>query len=101
MHPRWLGWSWALRGEDALSGLESDGSCFITPRNPFIIFSGGMPRASYGDRHCVSVLQGQTLATLDFTSRVIDFFTVQSPGATEGGTPCWGGPGEWVVGDLC
>uniref|UniRef100_A0A663NC62 LLGL scribble cell polarity complex component 1 n=1 Tax=Athene cunicularia TaxID=194338 RepID=A0A663NC62_ATHCN len=53
--------------------------------NPFIIFNGGMPRASYGDRHCVSVLQGQTLATLDFTSRVIDFFTVQSSEATEGG----------------
>ncbi|NXC76765.1 L2GL1 protein, partial [Anhinga anhinga] len=53
--------------------------------NPFIIFSGGMPRASYGDRHCVSVLQGQTLATLDFTSRVIDFFTVQSTEAAEGG----------------
>ncbi|XP_044517692.1 lethal(2) giant larvae protein homolog 1 [Gracilinanus agilis] len=44
--------------------------------NHFIIFSGGMPRASYGDRHCVTVLQGQTLVTLDFTSRVIDFFTV-------------------------
>ncbi|XP_068063332.1 lethal(2) giant larvae protein homolog 1 isoform X2 [Anomalospiza imberbis] len=53
--------------------------------NPFIIFSGGMPRASYGDRHCVSVLQGQTLATLDFTSRVIDFFTVQSAEVPEGG----------------
>uniref|UniRef100_A0A8C3J971 LLGL scribble cell polarity complex component 1 n=1 Tax=Calidris pygmaea TaxID=425635 RepID=A0A8C3J971_9CHAR len=53
--------------------------------NPFIIFSGGMPRASYGDRHCVSVLQGQTLATLDFTSRVIDFFTVQSAEVAEGG----------------
>ncbi|KAM6379420.1 lethal(2) giant larvae protein homolog 1 isoform 1-T2 [Pluvialis apricaria] len=53
--------------------------------NPFIIFSGGMPRASYGDRHCVSVLQGQTLATLDFTSRVIDFFTVQSAKVAEGG----------------
>ncbi|KAF1446200.1 hypothetical protein FQV07_0009621, partial [Pygoscelis papua] len=52
---------------------------------PFIIFNGGMPRASYGDRHCVSVLQGQTLATLDFTSRVIDFFTVQSAEAAEGG----------------
>ncbi|KAM9695203.1 lethal(2) giant larvae protein homolog 1 [Trichechus inunguis] len=44
----------------------------------FIIFSGGMPRASYGDRHCVSVLQAETLVTLDFTSRVIDFFTVHS-----------------------
>ncbi|XP_015732038.1 lethal(2) giant larvae protein homolog 1 [Coturnix japonica] len=53
--------------------------------NPFIIFSGGMPRASYGDRHCVSVLQGQSLATLDFTSRVIDFFTVQDPEVPEGG----------------
>ncbi|KAF1397810.1 hypothetical protein FQV23_0014416, partial [Spheniscus humboldti] len=58
--------------------------------NPFIIFNGGMPRASYGDRHCVSVLQGQTLATLDFTSRVIDFFTVQSTEAAEGGTSRWG-----------
>ena len=53
-----------------------------------------MPRASYGDRHCVSVLQGQTLATLDFTSRVIDFFTVQSTEAAEGGTSRRGGPGE-------
>ncbi len=44
-----------------------------------------MPRASYGDRHCVSVLQGQSLATLDFTSRVIDFFTVQDPEVPEGG----------------
>lgn len=51
----------------------------------FIIFSGGMPRASYGDRHCVSVLQGQTLVTLDFTSRVIDFFTVHNTEAAEGG----------------
>ncbi|NWX19331.1 L2GL1 protein, partial [Aegotheles bennettii] len=66
-----------------LVGTGSDGGCFS--RNPFIIFSGGMPRASYGDRHCVSVLQGQTLATLDFTSRVIDFFTVQSAEAAEGG----------------
>ncbi|XP_072794633.1 lethal(2) giant larvae protein homolog 1 isoform X2 [Vicugna pacos] len=44
----------------------------------FIIFSGGMPRASYGDRHCVSVLRSETLVTLDFTSRIIDFFTVHS-----------------------
>ncbi|XP_040830442.1 lethal(2) giant larvae protein homolog 1 isoform X2 [Ochotona curzoniae] len=46
----------------------------------FTIFSGGMPRASYGDRHCVSVLRAETLVTLDFTSRVIDFFTVHSTG---------------------
>ncbi|XP_048220974.1 lethal(2) giant larvae protein homolog 1 isoform X2 [Perognathus longimembris pacificus] len=44
----------------------------------FIIFSGGMPRASYGDRHCVSVMRAETLVTLDFTSRIIDFFTVHN-----------------------
>lgn len=44
--------------------------------NHFIMFSGGMPRASYGDRHCVTIMQGKNLVTLDFTSRVIDFFTV-------------------------
>uniref|UniRef100_A0A8C5PSX4 LLGL scribble cell polarity complex component 1 n=1 Tax=Leptobrachium leishanense TaxID=445787 RepID=A0A8C5PSX4_9ANUR len=46
----------------------------------FILFSGGMPRASYGDRHCVTIMQGKNLVTLDFTSRVIDFFTVCSLG---------------------
>lgn len=60
----------------------SRGSWFTWPPSPcrdhFIIFSGGMPRASYGDRHCVSVLRAETLVTLDFTSRVIDFFTVHS-----------------------
>ncbi|XP_053327860.1 lethal(2) giant larvae protein homolog 1 isoform X2 [Spea bombifrons] len=52
--------------------------------NHFIIFSGGMPRASYGDRHCVTVMQGKNLVTFDFTSRVIDFFTV-CPVKTEDG----------------
>ncbi|XP_015216014.1 lethal(2) giant larvae protein homolog 1 isoform X2 [Lepisosteus oculatus] len=45
---------------------------------PFVLFSGGMPRASYGDRHCVTVLQETTQVTLDFTSRVIDFFTIHN-----------------------
>ncbi|KAF5911953.1 hypothetical protein HPG69_015931 [Diceros bicornis minor] len=53
----------------------------------FIIFSGGMPRASYGDRHCVSVLQAETLVTLDFTSRIIDFFTVHSTRPEDGVCP--------------
>uniref|UniRef100_A0A8C9SRC8 LLGL scribble cell polarity complex component 1 n=1 Tax=Scleropages formosus TaxID=113540 RepID=A0A8C9SRC8_SCLFO len=43
---------------------------------PLVVFSGGMPRASYGDRHCVTVLQEKMQVTLDFTSRVIDFFTI-------------------------
>lgn len=53
-------------------------------RDHFIIFSGGMPRASYGDRHCVSVLRAETLVTLDFTSRIIDFFTVHSTRPEDG-----------------
>ncbi|XP_023646948.1 LLGL scribble cell polarity complex component 2 isoform X2 [Paramormyrops kingsleyae] len=44
---------------------------------PFLIFSGGMPRASYGDRHCISVISGKTHVALDFTSRIIDFFVIQ------------------------
>ncbi|KAG7270167.1 hypothetical protein CRUP_026168 [Coryphaenoides rupestris] len=40
--------------------------------------SGGMPRASYGDRHCLTVQQDRERVTLDFTSRVIDFFTVHN-----------------------
>ncbi|XP_051877144.1 lethal(2) giant larvae protein homolog 1 isoform X1 [Pristis pectinata] len=46
--------------------------------SPFIIFNGGMPRASYGDRHCITIMQGKAQVTLDFTSRVIDFFTVHN-----------------------
>ena len=45
-------------------------------REPFIIFSGGMPRASYGDKHTVSVMQGSNHAVLDFTSKVIDFISI-------------------------
>ncbi|XP_025715749.1 LLGL scribble cell polarity complex component 2 isoform X4 [Callorhinus ursinus] len=40
---------------------------------PFTIFQGGMPRASYGDRHCISVVHDGQQTAFDFTSRVIDF----------------------------
>uniref|UniRef100_A0A8C2N7W0 LLGL scribble cell polarity complex component 2 n=1 Tax=Cricetulus griseus TaxID=10029 RepID=A0A8C2N7W0_CRIGR len=40
---------------------------------PFIVFQGGMPRASYGDRHCISVVHNGQQTAFDFTSRVIDF----------------------------
>ena len=42
----------------------------------FIIFTGGMPRASYGDRHTLSMMQGVQHAVFDFTSRVVDFVTL-------------------------
>ncbi|KAJ6660315.1 hypothetical protein lerEdw1_017738, partial [Lerista edwardsae] len=45
---------------------------------PYIIFQGGMPRASYGDRHSISVVHGNQQTAFDFTSRVIDFFVVAS-----------------------
>ncbi|XP_047427765.1 lethal(2) giant larvae protein homolog 1 [Mugil cephalus] len=45
---------------------------------PVLLYSGGMPRASYGDRHCLTIQQDKEHVTLDFTSRVIDFFTIHS-----------------------
>uniref|UniRef100_A0A6Q2YH66 Lethal giant larvae homologue 2 domain-containing protein n=1 Tax=Esox lucius TaxID=8010 RepID=A0A6Q2YH66_ESOLU len=44
---------------------------------PFLLFSGGMPRASYGDRHCITVIHSKTHVALDFTSRIIDFFVIR------------------------
>lgn len=46
-------------------------------RPPFLLFSGGMPRASYGDRHCITVIHNKTHVALDFTSRIIDFFVIR------------------------
>lgn len=43
---------------------------------PFYIFSGGMPRASYGEKHTVTVMQEDNQVVFDFTSKVIDFVTV-------------------------
>uniref|UniRef100_H2ZMJ2 Lethal giant larvae homologue 2 domain-containing protein n=1 Tax=Ciona savignyi TaxID=51511 RepID=H2ZMJ2_CIOSA len=43
---------------------------------PYVVFSGGMPRANYGDRHCMTVMNGSKHVTFDFTSRVIDFFVI-------------------------
>nr|XP_061823019.1 LLGL scribble cell polarity complex component 2-like isoform X1 [Nerophis lumbriciformis] len=44
---------------------------------PFLLFSGGMPRASYGDRHCITVIHNKIHVALDFTSRIIDFFVIR------------------------
>uniref|UniRef100_H3CAN4 LLGL scribble cell polarity complex component 2 n=1 Tax=Tetraodon nigroviridis TaxID=99883 RepID=H3CAN4_TETNG len=44
---------------------------------PFLLFSGGMPRASYGDRHCITVIHSKAHVALDFTSRIIDFFVIR------------------------
>jgi len=42
-----------------------------------MIFCGGMPRAPYGDRFTLSIMQGDSQhVVLDFTSKVIDFVTL-------------------------
>lgn len=45
-----------------------------------IIFSGGMPRASYSEKYTVTVYgsNGKTHVVLDFTSKVIDFTHIES-----------------------
>ncbi|XP_069510871.1 LLGL scribble cell polarity complex component 2 [Ambystoma mexicanum] len=45
---------------------------------PYIVFQGGMPRASYGDRHSISAIHGNQQTAFDFTSRVIDFFVISN-----------------------
>lgn len=45
-------------------------------RGDLIIFGGGMPRASYGDRNTVTAMQGEFHVTFNLTSRVIDFVVV-------------------------
>uniref|UniRef100_T1IK87 Uncharacterized protein n=1 Tax=Strigamia maritima TaxID=126957 RepID=T1IK87_STRMM len=45
-------------------------------RGEFIIFNGGMPRASFGDRNTVTVISGEKHVVFELTSRVIDYFTI-------------------------
>ncbi|KAG8233911.1 hypothetical protein J437_LFUL005239, partial [Ladona fulva] len=69
-----------------------------TSKDDFMLFSGGMPRASYSDRHTISVLQGKKHVVFDFTSKVIDFFTIDStPVCSEGGESPSEGPEALVV----
>lgn len=42
-------------------------------REPFLIFSGGMPRASYSDRYTITTMHGESHVVFDFTSKVVDF----------------------------
>ncbi|XP_068120557.1 LOW QUALITY PROTEIN: LLGL scribble cell polarity complex component 2 [Hyperolius riggenbachi] len=44
--------------------------------SPYIVFQGGMPMASYGDRHSISVVHGNQQVAFDFTSRIIDHLVV-------------------------
>lgn len=45
---------------------------------PLNVFSGGLPRASYGEKYTVSVLNDTKHVVFDFTSKVIDFIIVDT-----------------------
>ncbi|XP_072260036.1 LLGL scribble cell polarity complex component 2 isoform X1 [Pyxicephalus adspersus] len=44
--------------------------------SPYIVLQGGMPMASYGDRHSISVVHGSQQVAFDFTSRIIDHMVI-------------------------
>ncbi|XP_037094140.1 lethal(2) giant larvae protein homolog 1-like [Pollicipes pollicipes] len=61
--------------------------CWVTgDSGDWVVFSGGMPRASYGDKHTVSVLkrdaqrEEEKHVAFDFTSAVVDFVLLGGEG---------------------
>lgn len=55
-----------------------------TDKDDLLLYAGGMPRASFSDRHTISAQQGKKHVVFDFTSKVIDFFTVEATGDQKG-----------------
>ncbi|KJH40323.1 LLGL2 protein [Dictyocaulus viviparus] len=49
------------------------GSQCLSTSERMVLFSGGMPHASYGDRFTVTARQGDRTCVFDFSSPVIDF----------------------------
>ncbi|XP_071745331.1 lethal(2) giant larvae protein isoform X2 [Lepeophtheirus salmonis] len=47
---------------------------------PLMIFSGGMPRASYGDKYTISIMKGESdkHVVFDLTSKIVDFVVIYS-----------------------
>uniref|UniRef100_A0AAQ5Z229 LLGL scribble cell polarity complex component 2 n=1 Tax=Amphiprion ocellaris TaxID=80972 RepID=A0AAQ5Z229_AMPOC len=74
---------WMVGGEDVNDEEEKSDipyghfPCKLPSVKVVLAFSGGMPRASYGDRHCITVIHSKTHVALDFTSRIIDFFVIR------------------------
>lgn len=76
--------SWQINGDDE-NGEDNEPTttygpfpCKAIPKiirkelngEPLIVFSGGLPRASYGDKHTVSVIHNNQHVTFDLTSKV-------------------------------
>uniref|UniRef100_A0A1B6CIZ4 Uncharacterized protein n=1 Tax=Clastoptera arizonana TaxID=38151 RepID=A0A1B6CIZ4_9HEMI len=49
-----------------------------TNKDSYLFFAGGLPRASFSDRHTITVQSSVKQVAFDFTSKVVDFFTIQS-----------------------
>ena len=47
-----------------------------TDANPLLVFSGGLPSDDSDDHNTVTVIQGTDHIALDFTSPVVDYFTI-------------------------
>lgn len=68
-------------------------SRFMKNNEQLLVFSGGMPRASYGDKFTVTICEGEFEAgkhhVLDFSSKVIDFEIIDelAPEGTESVKP--------------
>ena len=58
-------------------------SRYVKNNEQLLVFSGGMPRASYGDKFTVTICEGEFEAgkhhVLDFSSKVIDFEIIDEP----------------------
>nr|XP_018912290.1 PREDICTED: protein lethal(2) giant larvae-like [Bemisia tabaci] len=74
-------------------------SAFQEPHDDMLIFSGGMPRASYSDRYTITVQRGtKKHVTFDFTSKIVDFFTIDATDDEKGVTTLIALAEEEIVG---
>ena len=64
--------------------METKYVLFICFRTTWMVFNGGMPRASYGDKNTVTVMKGEEKhVVFDLSSKVSDFLVMNS----ESGAP--------------
>ncbi|EJW83887.1 hypothetical protein WUBG_05202 [Wuchereria bancrofti] len=52
--------------------------CASSHPSPIKLFTGGMPRASYGDRYTLTAVRGGKMVVFDFGSAIVDFIVVPS-----------------------
>ncbi|VDK71514.1 unnamed protein product [Litomosoides sigmodontis] len=52
--------------------------CASSHPSPIKLYTGGMPRASHGDRYTLTAMRGDKMVVFDFGSAVIDFLVVPS-----------------------